>query len=342
MLLHHPDRSSDPKSKALFLSATEAYEALGDAGRRKEYDDRLAIEKKLKQGRVTAPKPPAPTSRAQTPSGKLAEVKLDVNRLSTLYSRGNFAEAEKLARSVIERDRRQSVPYAVLGDIARMSGNKKEAIKMFACAVQYDPRNPVYQRRYDDLVDSTIAVAYVSTPTRAQPAEEKTNQMAAPLFGLGLIVIASVYVIVANETPVMPGIQLISTWTVGLIAMLFFSGVVLGSCMSVDGMLDRFGSMGTNAIGRPSPSVALASIAVVSFWVAAAMYAVIGWKRRAFDISTSRIVASVIAGTCMLALAAEASRGISGVQVFLWGGNLVYLGAVCGWMVTDVLRSSAV
>jgi hypothetical protein len=164
--------------------------------------------------------------------------------------------------------------------------------------------------------------------------------MIAPLFGLGLVLIACVYVVFAKESPAFPSLKLISTWTLGLVAMLFFSGVALGSCMALDGLLSNVRSMGSTAMGRVSPAVALATIAVVSYWGAVAMYVAIAANWKKFDLATSRIMTSVAAGTALIAMAAEATNSISGMQVLLWGGNVVYLGSLCGWLVTDALRSA--
>jgi hypothetical protein len=258
-----------------------------------------------------------------------------------LYSRGNFVEAEKLAQSVLDRDRRQPVPYAVLGDIAQMSGNAKEAVKMYAYACQFDPKNPIYQRRYDELTGSAYAVADVHREEVAPAAQNpRQGQMIAPFFGLGLVVLAGVYIALAKETAIFPDLALISTWTLGLVVMLFFSGVAMASSMSLDGLLGSFNSLNRDALGRTSPWVALASIAVVNFWAATALYVFIGITRRGFNLATSRIIACVVAGTCVMAFASEISGNISGLQVVAWGGNLVYLGAVCGWMVTDALKNA--
>jgi curved DNA-binding protein CbpA len=339
-LLHHPDRSRDPNSKAVFLAASEAFEVLSDPDRRRQYDARLVVESQLR-ARKPQPASRSTQSTAQTPSGRLAEIKLDVNRLNALYSRSNFTEAEVLARSVLDRDRRQPVPYAVLGDIARMRGDKNEAIRMYGNAIQFDPGNPVYRRRYEDLVDPPLAAVDASAPLRGTNPEQKRSLSLAFFFGMGLIVVACSYIVLSRELPLLPGVKLISTWTVGMFVMLFFSGVVLGSSLALDGLVANYNSMTDTLPGRTSPTVALATIAVVNFWAAVAMYVMLGLKNRSFNNSTSRVMSSVAVATCMLAFAGEASSTISGAQVVLWGGNLVYLGALCGWMVTDALRAAS-
>jgi tetratricopeptide (TPR) repeat protein len=311
---------------------------LSNQERRGQYDESLVFEKQMKKQR--AERAAAAPRQQPTASARLAELKLDLNRLNTLFSRGNYYEAEKLAKSVLSRDQRQPVPYAVLGDLARMAGDKKEAGRLYALAIQYDPRNPAYRQRYDDLVEWAAPAPRPAGRPVDRREEVKQGQMYAPLFGLGIILIACMYIIFARETPMARNVSLISTWTVGLIVMLFLSGVVLGSSMAVDNLLESFQSMGRNLQGRSSPAVALATIAIVSFWAAAAIYVLFGLTRKAFNNTTSRLIACVIAGTALLALASEATGTISGFQVFVWGGNIVYVGAICGWMVTDALKSS--
>jgi len=333
VLLHHPDRSNDLKSKALFLEATAAYDVIGDPAKRREYDSRLAIEGRMPHKSSGGSRP------YSTPSARAAEIRLDINRLNALYSRGNYAEAENVARSVIERDRRQSVAYAILGNIARIKGNRAEAIKMYGYALQFDPKNPVYQARYDELVDLKVPVAkQTAGKVAVRTASHKSNQVTGPFFGIGIILLACVYLVYAHEDPMLPDIGFISTWTIGLVAMLFFSGVVLGACLSLDGLLGTYLRTSKTAFGRIPPAVALATIALANFWAAVLMYILIGLKWRAFSLSTSRLIACVVAGTCILAIAAEASERISGIQVIAWGGNLMYIGALSGWMVTDALR----
>ena len=78
-------------------------------------------------------------------------------------------------------------------------------------------------------------------------------------------------------------------------------------------------------------------LAIVSFWVAAAVYVATGLSRKAFNYSTSRAVSATAAAVLMLSMAASFSA-INPVQVLVWGGNVTYLGTLCGWLVADAFR----
>lgn len=372
VLEHHPDRSSDPRSAELFLVATSAYEVLGDPDRRRQYDELLRLErmqadqdrhKDPSRNKKQAPPPktkaaaPRPTPRASSPpqrrrvegptvptasapradatfqtSGNRVSTTVEVTRLTMLFTRGQSVEAERLARRIIERDGRQPIPYAVLGDLHRQRGELLQASKMYAYAVQMDPRNQLYQQRYEEL----LGALNVADTGRTQPATKA--QGLAPLVGGGAVLLSCCYLILSNEAPMMPGFKLLSSWTVGLVVMLFLCGVFLGASFSVGHLLDRFSTVTTSTFGGIAPSLALAAVAVANFWAAALMYVAIGVAHGSFNFSTSRIVAAVAGSTVLLALASGVSSGLNGWQTLLWGGNVTYVGALCGWMVADSFR----
>jgi hypothetical protein len=97
-------------------------------------------------------------------------------------------------------------------------------------------------------------------------------------------------------------------------------------------------------LGKISPNLALATVAIVNFWVAAGIYVALGLAQKGFNYTTSRLVASIGGATLLLAFASSFSTGphggsgIDSWQVVVWGGNLMYVGALAGWMVADSLR----
>jgi hypothetical protein len=203
---------------------------------------------------------------------------------------------------------------------------------MYAHAVQADPRNPVYQQLYEDLLRSVSR----KTPT-IQPATPVPPVLTLA-FGFGVCAFACVYIALAKEAALFPTLGLISTWSLGLVVMLFLCGVSVGVSLTLSGLLDRFSSITTTASGRVSPALALSTIAIVSFWAATALYVLISFTQNAFNYSTSRVVGAVSAIVLFAGLAAYFSDHTNPLQVILWGGNLTYIGAICGWMVTDSLR----
>jgi hypothetical protein len=78
---------------------------------------------------------------------------------------------------------------------------------------------------------------------------------------------------------------------------------------------------------------------MLSFPLSAIIYGLLGSSQRAFSITTTRMMLTVAGITlCLAAGGAASSAHVSFVQVTLWGGNLVYLGAMGGWTLADNLR----
>ena len=337
VLAHHPDRSNSKQSAEIFLKATEAYEVLGDQERRKHYDSRSDMEKR----RDSQP-PPTQTKTQSQPkpqesrSGpKVATVAADITKLTLIFTRGQYSESEKLARQILQKDGRQPIPYAVLGDIARAKGNLDEAAKMYAYAAQMDPRNPIYQQRHEELIRTYKGPKTADAATKASQKSVMTF-----IVGTLLVLCAAFYVMVAKEPAIAPGVSLISTWTLGLAIMLFLSGVSIGAVLCASNYIDRFNAMTITATGRvSSPIVALTSVAIVNFWAAAALYAVVSLAQRGYTYSHLRFMIAIAATTLVMVGAAALSVArFDPIQVFLWGGNITYLGGICGWMVADSFK----
>ncbi len=330
VLQHHPDRSGVKTDVEVFVRITQAHEVLSDPDRRREYDRLLELRVQRARSPSARPAPNVGASRPAPPRTSPA-IADELRRLVWLYARGSFFEAEKLARQILVRDARQSTPYAILGDLARNRGDLGEAIRLYAYAVQMEPQNLAYQRKHDDLV----AQMNRTKPTPLRYA----SQGLGPTIAFGLIPFGCFYVVLAREAAAFPGLAWISTWTLGLVVMLFLSGVALGVGVSLAQYVDRFEALSSNALNRVSPSLALASIAIVNFWAAALVFGIVGYRTRSHTVSTSRLLGGVAAVVGLMALGAAGSARIDPLQVFIWGGNLVYVGAVCGWMVTDSLQS---
>lgn len=344
VLKYHPDTSKEPNAADRFIEITEAYEVLSDPARRKEYDRLREINEQLRAQARTGPKPsaarrepdraqPKPQSpkppQAQRPRITFA---MELDRLNTYLQRGQLGDAEQLARQILSTDPTQPLPYAVLGDVARARGELKQASKMYAYAAQFDPGNPVYLRKHEQLLDETSPKG-----TRQQKPGDGPEAV-APAIGVFVAIVAAVYLVLSREPSIFPANSVVSTWTLGLVVMAFLAGVAMGASLASSGYLDRFSAATTTATGRVSPSVAFLTIALVNFWAAAGLYAVIAGLQRSYVLSMSRLMGGVAAVTLILTLGAGLSNRIDPGQVALWSGNLAYLGALCGWMAADSFR----
>ena len=336
-LQNHPDQSKDPRSPAIFLAATAAYEVLGDVERRAAYDATLAAQEQReakREARRVAEPPPTRTTSVPRPSATPSTA-AEVARLSVLFSQGRHAQAETLARKILDVDSRQPVPYAILGDLARSRGQTDEAARLYAYAAQFDPRNPVYQRRYEEILSGS-RIVYGKLRYRI---EEETGQPVAAYVSGGVVTALAGYVVIGRETPLLPMLDVVSTWTFGLVVTLFLAGVAMGVGLGVSKLLDRFSGFAVTTSGRIGPVLALAGVSIFCYWAAALLYVVLGFSQRAFSFSVSRFMFGVGMVTSLFALSATFSPTISTAQVFLWGGNIVYVGCLLGWLVADAFRA---
>jgi curved DNA-binding protein CbpA len=341
VLQHHPDHSTDPKSPEILRLALEAYETLSEKERRKNYDAEIQLEEARRQARIrdqqsktsrTFPQPDPQPRQKPSATRKPDPATSEMTRLTRLFNTGRFDDAERLAYEILAKDRKSPIPYVVLGDIARSRRDVSEAINMYARAVQAEPQNPIYQKRYEELV-------MASAEYQAAESEVASSRWYALFGGVAFCLCASAYIAISKEAPILPGIGLINSWTLGLMVMLFLCGVAAGVSLCVGGLLDRFGAVSTNALGKVSPAMALGTIAVVNFWVAAGLYGLLGLSQKSYNYSTTRLVGAVAAIVALAAAAGQLSWNRDGAQVLLWGGNLVYIGAICGWMVSDSVRN---
>jgi len=343
-LSHHPDRSKDPRSHSVFLSATAAYEVLSDPVAKLRYDEALQSAIKAEADRAkkaTSDEPPKSRPKGPPPGWGAgpridsATVAEDVRKLKQLYGTGRHAEAEKLAKEIARVSPKHPEVYAVMGDIARQRGDINEAARMYAYAAQFEPSNPVYQRRYEQLLNSTQVTEDRRMRTQLQGEDGK---VLGPMAGGVIVLAGAIYLAISPEKAMFTKIPMVSTWTLGIVFTLFLSGIAVGASLAMGNLLDRFNSTMVTATGKLSPNVALGLVALVNFWAATILYLLLGGIQRAFNFSTTRLLIGVVVQVFVLTLAVAVTQRMDGLQVLFWGGNLAYIGALVGWLVADAFR----
>jgi curved DNA-binding protein CbpA len=342
VLQHHPDRSKEEISKAIFMNARAAYDVLNDPEAKYRYDEKLKFE--AKRSREAATRKVQAERKAQeearikaekraTPSG--GSVAEEILRLQKLYGRGRHNEAENLAHAILQIDPRQAIPYAVLADIQRARGFINEASKMYAYAAQMDPRNPVYQRRYEALLYNSRIVQ----DRRGDKLQSEDKKVLAPMVGGAFTLMAAGFIAIVPGMPFFgEKIAFVSTWSAGLLVCQFLIGVAIGSALSVGNLLDRIEAVTSPTSGRAGPTLVLGIVAMVNFWVAAILYLLLALGLRAFNYSTTRLMGGVATGVLILTIACIPKHIIEPMQTLVWGGNLIYVGGLVGWMAADALR----
>lgn len=343
----HPDRNPDPNAAEQFHVVQQAYDLLNRPG------DKLALDIELRAKQPRAPED-IPVKTASYRSGASAgytnddnsppprrrqSVSADELKLGTLLGRANYAEAESLARRILKRNSQSSLAYATLGDVAQVRGDLFAAAKYYAFAAQFDPTNPVYQTRHEQMLRGAAEAPTYSTSGSGVRKEEIA---VAPLgIGVFLTLMFVSYVILTRADPAaLAGVGLISEWTVPLISVLLIGGFTLGTVLSASKLVTQFQANRGSAVNRMSLAVKLTLVSVLCFWLGLAIYFFKGSSQGAFNPSLSRFFGGITILIVVFAAAALAISKLAALQVLLWSGNVMIVPTVLGWVMADLVKSA--
>lgn len=339
----HPDRSPDPAATDRFIEVNKAYEVLSDPKRKRDYDAALKLraqidEKKTEpiRGAKVGPisedffQAPSPSpSAAQTQKAKSALVLSESNRMIVKFSRGELEEAERLANKVLGLDSRHALAYAVLGDVAAARGNLKLAAKQFAYACQMDPSNPLYLKRHVEMLDRSQRLA--------DGKQDMNSRKSQGMGAFGICALLPVIVIFSwRNPPLLNGMGPFSGLGASLVLSSLVSGFFGGMAGGLNLMFPRFSQTMVTLTGNVSLMLAFVPVFVINFWLGALL--LIGWGivRNALGSTSLRVI-----GLCLALLVLHTLLGtlVGGnpTQILLWLGSLIYIGALLGWAVADVV-----
>lgn len=330
VLNHHPDKSGSAESKRIFLAATDAYTVLNDPNARREYNQLLAKQDERKREEIAFIEQAAARADAreeiivQRSKSDLADLQ---NRLSVAFARGQTAMAERLAIELLQSSIRQPMAHAVLGDIARARGDLNEAAKRYAYAAQFEPGNPVYQRRYEELLNGSMMVSGRSG--------EFLGTFAPSRKALAGGATMAILIAISNFFVHSDSVQLV--WTI----LYFAAAASLGIGMSCGRWIERSESVLKSATGSFGVAALLMGVTVLNVWAGALVYSLIAFFQEVRIVVLHLILPGLLVLALLFGLAGAINGSFSfGVGTFVLsapGG----LGFLIGWLLGDALRSSA-
>lgn len=355
---YHPDVNRSPDAEHRFKEITEAYRVLSSPSLRADYDLMRRSAQNARTGTGSATTTPPPRSRPssqqdmrqQRPTGassaytsaRSADIEAQQLLQSAMlaYARGNLHEAQSLAKRVLRIQRHNAQAYEILGDVYRQERRIEEAIAMFTCALQCNPRSASAQSKLDALLRQRYF--YGTEPPRAASAGilwARYGQIVGWVV-VTMLVLAPWYLALETDG-VFQGIGFVSRWSVALALLMLTASMLAGALLTLGGRIEPMAQVvwWPHRQGLPQAHLAVAGLLGVlglfAFYAAAFLYLLIASTQNAFHRTLNRVVGTVVALTVGFVLSYAPGRE----QVALFAPNLLWFGVLCGWAFGDSVRS---
>jgi tetratricopeptide (TPR) repeat protein len=338
----HPDVSGDKSAaKAAFLEISEAYQTLINPDRRLIYD--TSIDREFLKTERPAAGPGVRRARAkptthEAPRTRAANVQKLIRDAQAAFIRRDFGAATWACKAAQKLDPQNVRAHVILGDIYKSQGKIDSAIAMYTVAVQLDPRNPEIQAKLDRLLKRGARTETVPTSEQRASLRMGLNLVCWPVAGLMLIVLS-----ISPGQPIgwlERNMAFIGSWSGMLVATLLIDGVLIGFLLSVNEAVqsldDELVFQGMRTPGARTYPLGLILLAfnILSFYVAAAVYVLIGVVQE----TLSRSVLTGLIATFGLVALVSVIYEPGHMQVFLFGGTLTLPAVLIGWAMGDMLR----
>jgi len=353
----HPDVNPAPDAKEHFIRIQEAYQVLSDPERRKHYDALLTMEQQKHAERqrqaesrraktssassTHASASPPPSSSSGRSSAQIAqEVQQHVQQAELAFLQGRLRDALIHARQVTRLQPRHPKGHILLGDIYRVQGQTEAAISAYTVALQLDPNNQALHSKFERLAGNVHTAGRTLNPGfRTRSAELRTY--AAQAIGWTCVLFI---IVLANLFPGEPvaafrtALPMISQWSANLILMFILNGLLTGVMLSASGWVAPLEDSLPWRMQKKGISAGLILVlfCALCFPVAALIYSLLGMLQQAFNASISR----AFAATALLAAGFALFYPHDVLQTLLLGGNLIFVGMICGWVLADAFRNT--
>jgi|GEM_PF-1830423 len=246
-------------------------------------------------------------------------------------------EAVELAKSAVKSAGRDAEGFALLGDILREQGKYANALTMYNYAIQFDPNNRRYWQRLQDVTALRDGKSLPKKLTR-----ERSSALRRPLWvwsfvGLALIGVEVSIFLLRNNWGELGMLNLPRNFTYAAIADGFLLGLALAATSLIGPFDDELLWYQVAGFGTETTPVGIfiALPGIVFFWAAPAFYVIVSLLDEHFSLSVAIglvVCAAVTLGFSFLA--PDASKRT--IQVL--GGNLVFFGFLCGWLIGSIRK----
>lgn len=354
---YHPDVNRSPDAEHRFKEITEAYRVLSSPSLRADYDlmRRSAQSVRASTGGTTTTPPrsrpstqqstrqqrPYSTSSAHT-SARSAEIEAQqlLQNAMLAYARGNLHEARSLAKRVLRIQRYNAQAYEILGDVYRQERRFEEAIAMFTCAVQCNPRCTSAQSKLDALLSQRYF--YGTEPPRTTAAGVLWARYGQTIgWAVVAMLVLAPWYLELEVDGVFQGIGFISRWNGALVLLMLTASMLSGAILALSRRIEPIAQVmwwphrqGLSQAPLPVAGL-LGVLGLFIFYATAFLYLMIASSRNAFHRTLNRVVGAVVALTLGFVLSYAPGRE----QVALFAPNLLWFGVLCGWAFGDSVRS---
>lgn len=358
---YHPDVNRSPDAEHRFKEITEAYRVLSSPSQRADYDMMRRSAQSARTGSNGFTSPPPHARQSQRPrrragaqqqrptsshtsytSQRSAEIEVQqlLQNAMLAYTRGNLREAKALAKQVLRLQRHNAQAYEILGDIYRLERRFEEAIAMFTCAVQCNPRSNSAQSKLDALLRQRYFAS-------GEPPPSLSVDVLWARYGLLLgwtvvvMMVLSPWYLQLEADSTFQGIGFISRWSLTLVVLMLSAGVLSGALLALGHAVQPIAEVvwwpGRQAPKEGGIAVAglLGILGIFAFYAAAFLYLLIASTQNAFHRTINRLLGVVVGLTIGFVIGFAPARD----QIALFAPNLLWLSVLCGWVFGDAVHT---
>lgn len=359
----HPDHHREhPEYHEIFVGITQAYQVLSDENKRAAYDlDLRQAERRQQDFRGAAygsapngarPGPSAtsrPDPSRQRPSspGNQAQAELSRRREAARrkledakyqYLRGNLRESKRFCTEGLEYARMGEL-YELLGDIAAGQKRMDRAVEHYTVAAQMLPTNGLIMAKLNRVMERQGPAARRVPPrTGARGAGKAMFRIAMSTCGLALVMLLCLIwpALGAEKLEIFP----VRNWTYPQIFFMLFAGLAAGANLAIAGVLgavqDELVVTPLSGNRRPFPVGAILGLFGIVFMpLAFIAYMVVSFRAQTMSLSVMTLFG---AATALMLIFATVATGEAQGETLLFGGNVIFVSMLAGWIFGDLFR----